>query len=131
MVGLDAERAVRQAKSSHTAVSKSSQLGQRRLASPSRRNLKKNIFAGLGRERLTRNQAAFPEHANPKEQDTRNALLSVLQRLAKTTFPNAESRDAHLEKAWAASARGEVVLGGRPANPVDCAVLLFRGDSPQ
>ena len=40
-------------------------------------------------------------------------------------------RSAHLEKAWAASARGELVLGGALANPVDGAVLLFRGDSPE
>jgi uncharacterized protein YciI/heme-degrading monooxygenase HmoA len=43
----------------------------------------------------------------------------------------AQFRDAHLEKAWAASARGELVLGGALANPVDGAVLLFRGDSPE
>ncbi|MGA9308520.1 MAG: YciI-like protein [Candidatus Sulfotelmatobacter sp.] len=43
----------------------------------------------------------------------------------------AEFRDAHLEKAWAASARGELVLGGALANPVDGAVLLFNGDSPE
>jgi uncharacterized protein len=43
----------------------------------------------------------------------------------------AEFRDTHLEKAWAASARGELVLGGALANPVDGAVLLFRGDSPE
>jgi len=42
----------------------------------------------------------------------------------------AEFRDAHLEKAWNASDRGELVLGGALANPVDGAVLLFRGDSP-
>jgi uncharacterized protein YciI len=40
-------------------------------------------------------------------------------------------RDAHLTKAWEASARGELVLGGALANPVDGAVLLFRGDSPE
>lgn len=39
-------------------------------------------------------------------------------------------RRAHLEKAWQASARGELVLGGALANPVDGAVLLFQGDSP-
>lgn len=39
-------------------------------------------------------------------------------------------RDAHLEKAWAATANGSLVLGGALANPVDGAVLLFRGDSP-
>jgi uncharacterized protein len=43
----------------------------------------------------------------------------------------AEFRDAHLEKAWAASARGELVLGGALANPADGAVLLFRGSSPE
>jgi uncharacterized protein YciI/heme-degrading monooxygenase HmoA len=42
----------------------------------------------------------------------------------------AEFRDAHLEKAWKASDRGELVLGGALTNPVDGAVLLFRGDSP-
>jgi uncharacterized protein len=40
-------------------------------------------------------------------------------------------RDAHLEKAWKASERGELVLGGAFANPVDGAVLLFQGDSPK
>ena len=39
-------------------------------------------------------------------------------------------RNAHLEKAWASSARGELVLGGALANPADGAVLLFKGDSP-
>lgn len=43
----------------------------------------------------------------------------------------AEFRDAHLEKAWKASERGELVLGGALANPIDGAVLLFKGDSPE
>jgi len=43
----------------------------------------------------------------------------------------AEFRDEHLDKAWKASARGELVLGGALANPMDGAVLLFRGDSPE
>jgi uncharacterized protein len=38
-------------------------------------------------------------------------------------------RSAHLTKAWAASERGELVLGGALANPVDGAVLLFKGES--
>lgn len=42
-----------------------------------------------------------------------------------------EFRNAHLEMAWKASERGELVLGGALANPVDGAVLLFKGDSPQ
>jgi heme-degrading monooxygenase HmoA/uncharacterized protein YciI len=43
----------------------------------------------------------------------------------------AEFREAHLEKAWKASERGELVLGGALANPLDGAVLLFRGNSPE
>jgi uncharacterized protein len=43
----------------------------------------------------------------------------------------AQYRDAHLEKAWQASERGELVLGGALSNPVDGAVLLFKGDSPE
>jgi hypothetical protein len=39
-------------------------------------------------------------------------------------------RAAHLERATQAAARGELVLGGALANPIDQAVLLFRGDSP-
>jgi uncharacterized protein YciI len=39
-------------------------------------------------------------------------------------------RAAHLAHARAAHARGELVLGGALADPVDGAVLLFRGDSP-
>ena len=43
----------------------------------------------------------------------------------------AEHRNAHLEKAWAAHKRGELVLGGVLNEPVDGAVLLFKGDSPK
>jgi anti-anti-sigma factor len=39
-------------------------------------------------------------------------------------------RGAHLEKAWAAHERGDLVLGGALADPVDGAVLLFQGESP-
>jgi heme-degrading monooxygenase HmoA/uncharacterized protein YciI len=42
----------------------------------------------------------------------------------------AEFREAHLTKAWEASEHGELLLGGALANPVDSAVLLFKGDSP-
>jgi len=37
----------------------------------------------------------------------------------------AKFRVEHLEKAWKASERGELVLAGALANPVDGAVLLF------
>ena len=43
----------------------------------------------------------------------------------------AQFRDEHLKKAWQASGRGELVLGGALADPVDGAVLLFKGDSPE
>jgi uncharacterized protein YciI len=39
-------------------------------------------------------------------------------------------RDEHLALAWSAQARGELILGGALADPVDVAVLLFKGDSP-
>ena len=39
-------------------------------------------------------------------------------------------RAEHLTYARAAVARGELVLGVALADPVDGAVLLFRGDSP-
>jgi uncharacterized protein YciI len=42
-----------------------------------------------------------------------------------------EFRQAHLRMAWDASERGELVLGGALANPVDGALLLFKGDSPE
>jgi hypothetical protein len=42
----------------------------------------------------------------------------------------AEFRSAHLELAWAASERGELILGGALADPVDGTVILFKGDSP-
>lgn len=41
-----------------------------------------------------------------------------------------EFRDEHLQKAWDAVARGELVLGGALADPPDGTVLLFQGDSP-
>lgn len=42
----------------------------------------------------------------------------------------AHFRMAHLELARKAVERGEMVLGGALADPVDAAILLFRGDSP-
>jgi uncharacterized protein YciI len=40
-------------------------------------------------------------------------------------------RDAHLRYGWAAHQRGELVLAGALADPVDGAVLLFQGESPE
>jgi uncharacterized protein YciI len=39
-------------------------------------------------------------------------------------------RAAHLEHAREAAARGDLVLAGALAHPIDGAVLLFRSDSP-
>ena len=39
-------------------------------------------------------------------------------------------RSIHLDLAWKAVERGELILGGAYANPVDGAVLLFKSDSP-
>ena len=43
----------------------------------------------------------------------------------------AEFRAEHLALAWASHARGELILGGALADPVDGAVLLFQGDTPE
>lgn len=39
-------------------------------------------------------------------------------------------RAEHLSLAWQAHERGELVLGGALAEPVDGTVFLFQGDSP-
>lgn len=38
-------------------------------------------------------------------------------------------RDLHLKHAWAAHERGELLLAGALADPVDGAVLLFQGNT--
>jgi uncharacterized protein YciI len=43
----------------------------------------------------------------------------------------AEFRDEHLALAWQSHGRGELLLGGALADPVDGAMLLFCGDSPE
>ena len=40
-------------------------------------------------------------------------------------------RNEHLALAWDASSRGELILGGALADPVDNAVLLFKTNSPE
>lgn len=40
-------------------------------------------------------------------------------------------RDEHLQLAWDAQERGEIVIAGALADPADTAVLLFSGDSPE
>lgn len=41
-----------------------------------------------------------------------------------------EFRDAHLRLAWEAQERGELLIAGALADPVDRALLVFQGDSP-
>ena len=41
-----------------------------------------------------------------------------------------EFRTEHLNMAWAAAERGDLLLGGALAEPADRAILLFQGDSP-
>jgi uncharacterized protein YciI len=43
----------------------------------------------------------------------------------------AEFRGVHLNLAWEAHKRGDLVLGGALGEPVDRAMLLFKGASPK
>ncbi len=43
----------------------------------------------------------------------------------------AEFRGVHLNLAWDAHKRGELVLGGALGEPVDRAILMFKGESPK
>lgn len=43
----------------------------------------------------------------------------------------AQFRAVHLKMAWDAHERGELVLAGAVSDPVDAALLLFKGDSPE
>lgn len=43
----------------------------------------------------------------------------------------ARFRDRHLQYAWAAVERGELLLGGAFADPADTAILLFPGEGPE
>ena len=40
-------------------------------------------------------------------------------------------RTEHLQLAWAAHARGELLLGGVLAEPVDTGVLFFQAEGPE
>ena len=41
-----------------------------------------------------------------------------------------EFRTPHLQLAWDAQQRGELVLAGALSDPADMAILMFQGDSP-
>jgi uncharacterized protein len=40
-------------------------------------------------------------------------------------------RSEHLAYAWRAHERGELILGGALADPVDQGIVLFQGESPE
>lgn len=42
-----------------------------------------------------------------------------------------EFRDEHLKMAWDAQERGEIIIAGALADPVDMAMLVFQGESPE
>ena len=42
-----------------------------------------------------------------------------------------EFRGVHLKMAWEAHAKGDLVLGGALGEPVDRAILMFKGESPR
>jgi uncharacterized protein YciI len=42
-----------------------------------------------------------------------------------------EFRGVHLKMAWDAHAKGDLVLGGALGEPVDRAILMFKGESPK
>ncbi|MDO8439567.1 MAG: YciI-like protein [Telluria sp.] len=41
-----------------------------------------------------------------------------------------EFRTEHLQLAWAAQERGDIIVAGALSDPADMAVLMFQGDSP-
>ena len=57
--------------------------------------------------------------------------LMTYQLAADYMARRGEFRDEHLKLAWDAHARGEIVVAGALADPVDTALLLFQGDSPE
>jgi uncharacterized protein YciI len=56
--------------------------------------------------------------------------LMTYQLAADYLARRGEFRDEHLKLAWEAHERGEIVIAGAMADPVDTALLMFQGDSP-
>lgn len=61
----------------------------------------------------------------------RHFLLLYRFRYADHAERRGPYRDAHLAHAQAAADRGELLLGGALADPMDGAVLLFRAEGPE
>lgn len=55
-------------------------------------------------------------------------LYDVVPDYAERRLP---FRTEHLSRARAACSRGELILGGALADPIDGAVLLFSGETPE
>jgi uncharacterized protein YciI len=60
-----------------------------------------------------------------------NHYLLFYEVVADYVERRAPLREAHLALARAAVARGELLLGGALADPIDEAVLLFRAPGPE
>jgi uncharacterized protein len=65
------------------------------------------------------------------EEDALKHYLLFYEVGADYVEKRAAFRSVHLQKAWQAHERGELVLGGAFSDPVDGALLLFKGDSPR
>jgi uncharacterized protein YciI len=66
-----------------------------------------------------------------RTEDFCHALHSLLRRGRRLRGKRAKFRDAHLGQARQAHARGDLLIAGALADPVDGAVLVFRGPSPE
>jgi uncharacterized protein YciI len=56
--------------------------------------------------------------------------LLIYELVSDYVARRAPLRADHLRHAWAAHGRGEMLLGGILTEPVDRAVIMFQGDSP-
>jgi uncharacterized protein len=65
-----------------------------------------------------------------KERDMTMHYLLMYDLCADYAERRATWRNEHLKLAWAAAERGDLVLGGALEDPVDTAVLLFKGETP-
>jgi len=60
-----------------------------------------------------------------------NHYLLIYDLAADYLTRRGEFRGVHLSLAWDAHKRGELVLGGALGEPVDSAILMFKGESPK
>lgn len=99
----------------------------RRVQYPRRSSLALAGFARDHRARLSHSRSGQPQFL------TLGSLVHFLlfyEVVSDYAVRRGPLRAAHLAHGQAAVQRGELILGGALANPIDGAVLLFRGDSP-